>query len=93
VSRWPSGLRRDVKAVVFIGVGSNPTRDNLLIKLPTALANIIILSGQMEEAASDYGRYSNRIVEDTAALLKIMKLKYEFPRAEELPHRFLPVWC
>ena len=22
---WPSGLRRDVKAVVFIGVGSNPT--------------------------------------------------------------------
>ena len=22
---WPSGLRRNVKAVVFIGVGSNPT--------------------------------------------------------------------
>ena len=25
-TRWPSGLRRNVKAVVFIGVGSNPTR-------------------------------------------------------------------
>jgi hypothetical protein len=22
---WPSGLRRNVKAVVFVGVGSNPT--------------------------------------------------------------------
>ena len=26
MTRWPSGLRRNVKAVVFIGVGSNPTR-------------------------------------------------------------------
>ena len=26
---WPSGLRRNVKAVVFIGVGSNPTDVNL----------------------------------------------------------------
>ena len=27
-TRWPSGLRRYVKAVVFTGVGSNPTRVN-----------------------------------------------------------------
>ena len=25
MTSWPSGLRRNVKAVVFIGVGSNPT--------------------------------------------------------------------
>jgi hypothetical protein len=25
-ARWPSGLRRNVKAVVFIGEGSNPSR-------------------------------------------------------------------
>ena len=25
LTTWPSGLRRNVKAVVFIGVGSNPT--------------------------------------------------------------------
>ena len=30
-TRWPSGLRRNVKAVVFISVGSNPTRVNLLL--------------------------------------------------------------
>ena len=27
---WPSGLRRNVKAVVFIGVGSNPIDVNVL---------------------------------------------------------------
>jgi hypothetical protein len=26
MTRWPSGLRRNVKAVVFIGGGSNPPR-------------------------------------------------------------------
>ena len=30
VTRWPSGLRRYVKAVVFTGVGSNPTRVKVL---------------------------------------------------------------
>ena len=25
MTSWPSGLRRNVKAVVFTGVGSNPT--------------------------------------------------------------------
>jgi hypothetical protein len=25
LTSWPSGLRRNVKAVVFVGVGSNPT--------------------------------------------------------------------
>ena len=31
MTRWPSGLRRNVKAVVFIGVGSNPTRVTFLL--------------------------------------------------------------
>ena len=30
MTSWPSGLRRDVKAVVFIGVGSNPTDVTIL---------------------------------------------------------------
>ena len=32
---WPSGLRRDVKAVVFIGVGSNPTGVTVLSIVPS----------------------------------------------------------
>ena len=34
---WPSGLRRDVKAVVFIGVGSNPTDVILLSSYYTVI--------------------------------------------------------
>ncbi len=30
MTRWPSGLRRNVKAVVFIGGGSNPPRVMIL---------------------------------------------------------------
>ncbi len=34
---WPSGLRRNVKAVVFIGVGSNPTGVIFLVEGSTTL--------------------------------------------------------
>ena len=33
LTSWPSGLRRNVKAVVFVGVGSNPTDVNLFHKI------------------------------------------------------------
>ena len=29
MTSWPSGLRRNVKAVVLVGVGSNPTDVNV----------------------------------------------------------------
>ena len=41
---WPSGLRRNVKAVVFVGVGSNPTDVTLLRKLPLLLKVVRTLS-------------------------------------------------
>jgi len=54
-SRWPSGLRRYVKAVVFTGVGSNPTRvivifchhiDPTAISFYPALLGAVILALQ-----------------------------------------------
>ena len=40
MTRWPSGLRRNVKAVVFIGGGSNPPR---VILLPFGISFCMIL--------------------------------------------------
>ena len=34
---WPSGLRRNVKAVVLIGVGSNPTDYKFWVGVPHPL--------------------------------------------------------
>jgi hypothetical protein len=42
MTRWPSGLRRNVKAVVFISVGSNPTRVNVFL----LFASMDILFGE-----------------------------------------------
>lgn len=33
MTEWPSGLRRNVKAVVRKGVGSNPTSVKLFLKI------------------------------------------------------------
>jgi hypothetical protein len=52
---WPSGLRRNVKAVVFIGVGSNPTD----IKPFPGQTNI----RHWRDARLDYACYYNLKVE------------------------------
>ena len=45
MTSWPSGLRRDVKAVVFIGVGSNPTDVTFAVPgTPTTCAVYSIIS-------------------------------------------------
>jgi hypothetical protein len=69
MTRWPSGLRRNVKAVVFISVGSNPTRVILLLDKFTIKLHFSKLlkqgSGNNEQLTTGY-RYVHKMKNEGA---------------------------